>query len=120
MKSKPTKEIVADRNLVAYCGLYCGACRSFLTGRCPGCKENIKASWCKVRKCCIENQYLSCADCKIISFHECRKYHNFMAKLFGLVFNSDRSACILKIKDIGYDAFATEMTALKRQSIKRK
>ena len=42
------KEIVADPKLVAYCGLYCGACGAYLRGRCPGCIENYKATWCKV------------------------------------------------------------------------
>ena len=28
---------------VAACGLYCGACRKFVKGQCPGCKANTKA-----------------------------------------------------------------------------
>mgnify|MGYP001174253203 CR=1 FL=1 len=45
--------------LVAYCGLYCGQCTKYLKGKCPGCKENEKASWCKTRSCCIENDFAS-------------------------------------------------------------
>jgi hypothetical protein len=115
-----TKQIVIDKNLIAYCGLYCGACRSYLTGKCAGCKENVKASWCKVRQCTIENNYLSCADCQTMELNECKKFNNMFSKLFGLIFRSDRSACIKLIKEIGYDDFAIYMATNKQQTIKRK
>ena len=41
------KEIVADTNLIGYCGLYCGACKRYLKDKCPGCHKNEKAAWCK-------------------------------------------------------------------------
>jgi hypothetical protein len=113
------REIPVDKNLIAYCGLYCGACRSYLSGKCPGCKENVKATWCKVRVCCIENSYLSCADCQLMELKECRKFNNFFSKVIGLVLNSDRSACISQIREKGYDIFAADMAASKRQTIKR-
>jgi hypothetical protein len=37
-----------------------------------------------------------------------------------LTFNSDRSACIARIKETGYDEFAIEMAESRRQTIKRK
>lgn len=40
--------------------------------------------------------------------------------MFGYIFNSDRSACLNRIKAIGYDAYAAEMTTSKRQTIRRK
>ena len=120
METTIPKEVIADKNLIAYCGLYCGACRSYLAGKCPGCRENVKASWCKVRQCGIDNKFQSCADCNLMSLAECKKYNNFIAKIFGLVFNSDRSACINRIREIGYDHFAAEMAADKKQTIKRK
>lgn len=119
MKPDP-KEIVADKNMVAYCGLYCGACRSYLSGRCPGCKENVKASWCKIRQCCIENKYLSCAHCTELNLSDCRKYNNFISKVMGVIFNSDRKACIERIAEKGYDSFAAEMASMGLQTIKRK
>ena len=120
MKTINSKEIIADRNMIAYCGLYCGACRSYLSGKCPGCKENTKASWCKIRSCCQENNFLSCADCTLIELNACKKYNTLISKMFGLVFNSDRSACVGKIKLLGYDGFATEMTLNKKQTLPRK
>jgi hypothetical protein len=38
------KQIIADKNLVAYCGLYCGACNKYLDGKCPGCQKNKKSA----------------------------------------------------------------------------
>jgi len=114
------KEIVADKSLIAYCGLYCGACRSYLKGKCPGCRENEKASWCDIRKCCVENNYASCADCVSIEPMKCKKYNTFISRVIGFVFNSDRNACLDKIKEIGYDEFAKEMALKKMQTVKRK
>ena len=75
------KQIIADKNLVAYCGLYCGACRSYLKGRCPGCHENTKASWCKIRPCCAEHSYATCADCEEFTDpDDCRKFNNWIGK----------------------------------------
>ena len=45
--------IQVNTDLVAHCGLYCGACKSYLNGKCKGCHENSKAAWCKIRSCCI-------------------------------------------------------------------
>ena len=115
-----TKQIISDKNLIAYCGLYCGACGSYLKGKCPGCKENVKATWCKTRQCCIENNYSSCADCEKIELMDCKKFNNFFSKLFGLILRSDRPACIRRIKEIGPEQYAIEMASSQRQSIKRK
>ncbi len=68
----------------------------------------------------MENKLPGCADCMTIELMECKKYNNFISKVFGYIFNSDRSACINRIKEIGYEDFAIEMTNSKRQTIKRK
>ena len=115
------KPIVSDAGLVAYCGLYCGACGGYLKGRCPGCHGNTKAAWCKIRACCIERSYRSCAECA--DFRDplmCRKYNNLISKVFGFLFRSDRVACIRQIKEIGIEGHAEAMTKLGRQSIRRK
>lgn len=113
-------EIIADKKLIACCGLYCGACGKYLKGKCLGCLKNEKAGWCQVRKCCLENRYASCADCKIVSNpEECGKLNNCISKIISLFTKSDRPGCIRFIKEKGYDAFAQEMAANKTQSIKK-
>lgn len=113
-------DIQADPALVASCGLYCGACRMHLKGKCPGCRENEKASWCTVRACCIEKGLLNCAECtEFTNPKDCKKFNNFMARLFGFVFRSDRAACIAQIKELGLEGHAKAMAATGRQSIKR-
>lgn len=112
--------IVADTNNIAFCGLYCGACGRYRRGRCPGCRENEKATWCKVRACCLEHGHASCADCtEHADPADCRKLNNFMAKVLGVLFNSNRQACLKMIKDKGYDDFAIYMTRNKVQSLPR-
>ena len=101
------------------CGLYCGACRKFLAEKCSGCKPNKKATWCKIRSCCQENKFNTCAECSH-DVRECKLFSNWISKVFAFLFNSDRSACISYIKEQGEQAFAEEMTKRKCQTIRRK
>jgi hypothetical protein len=110
-----------DKNLIACCGLYCAACGKYAKGRCPGCRGNTKAGWCKVRRCCLEHGYLSCADCKEhLDPMSCKLFNNFIARIFGLVFNSNRQACILKIRELGPEGFASFMAERGLQSLPRR
>jgi len=112
--------IRADAELVASCGLYCGACRSYLSGRCRGCHENARATWCKVRSCCIEQHVTTCAECAAFDDpRRCGKFNNVVARLFGLLFRSDRAACIAQIKRLGLGGHAAAMAEARRQSIRR-
>ncbi len=114
------REIVSDPKLVANCGLYCGACGSYLKGRCPGCHDNEKAKWCKVRSCCIEHTYASCAHCtEFVDPRACKYFNNFISKLFGFVLRSDRAACVEQIRRLGVQGHADEMTKARRQTIRR-
>ncbi len=112
--------IVRNPDLVAYCGLYCGACGSYRKGRCPGCHENTKASWCKARACCREHGLGSCAEC---TEHPdpatCATFDNFFSKLIGLVLNSDRRAGVLAIRELGKDGFADLMIREGRPALRR-
>jgi len=114
------KEIVSDPDLVAYCGLYCGACGKYRRDRCSGCHENEKATWCKVRACCIANEHASCADCKEFENpNDCKMFNNVISKVFGFIFRSDRAACIRQIREVGLQGHADNMAENKRQSVKR-
>ena len=107
--------------LVARCGLYCGACGSYLKGRCPGCRENAKATWCRVRTCCQERSYASCADC---ADHpdpaSCSRFDNVVSRALAIVFNSNRRACVLKIRELGPQGYAALMAGQRRQSLPRR
>ena len=114
------KQIISNSKLVAYCGLYCGACKRYLQDKCPGCHENNKAAWCKVRSCCMSNQYLSCAECKDFSDpNDCKMFNNFMSKTFAFIFRSNRAACIKQIKEVGIQGHTEMMAEHKLQSLKR-
>jgi hypothetical protein len=108
------------KKLVAKCGLFCGACKMYLKGSCPGCSENKKATWCKVRSCCINNKFDTCAECGEHSDpSECRMFNNFISKIFALIFKSDRKACIMQVKEIGIEEHAKKMARQNFPSIKK-
>ena len=112
--------ITSDISLVAHCGLYCGACGAHLRGRCPGCHNNQKAAWCKVRTCCIEQGYSSCADCKDYTDPlQCKKYNNIISRIIGFILCSDRASCIRQIKNIGLQGHADAMAKQQKHTIKR-
>jgi hypothetical protein len=114
------ENIVTDPGMTAFCGLYCGACGSRLKGRCAGCAANEKATWCKPRACCITKKIKSCADCTDFKdVKECKKFNNVISKLMGLVFRSDRAACIRMIRERGYEGYARYMADNRIQTIKR-
>ena len=113
------KNIESDRRLIAACGLYCGACRKYLAEKCPGCRLNEKAAWCKIRTCILRNGIHSCAECSK-DVTDCKTYSNLIGKIFAFVFRSDRPACIRYIRDHGEEAFADEMTKRGCQTMKKK
>ena len=113
------KTITNDPQTIAACGLYCGACRKFLNGKCPGCKDNEKASWCKIRKCCLGKSFHTCAECDK-DVKECKIHNNLVGKLFAFLFNSDRAACINYIKQHGEDAFAKKMVDDRQMTMKKR
>jgi hypothetical protein len=46
-------------------------------------------------------------------------YHNFVSRIFGFVFRSNRPACIARIREVGRETFAKEMAEGRRQSLPR-
>ena len=114
------RKIIADGELVAKCGLYCGACGAYLKERCPGCAGNEKATWCQVRKCCGERKYGSCAECGDFQrYEDCGKVYNFISRAISLFTRSDRPASLRRIKEIGRAAYAAEMAASGTHAVKR-
>ncbi len=114
------KPVIADKNLVAYCGLYCGSCKRYLKGKCPGCHKNERATWCKIRLCCMDNDYYTCADCKEFKdVNDCKMFNNIFSKFFALVFRSDRKKCVERIKQVGIEKYSVEMAEKKEMSLKK-
>src|SRR5215475_14780419 len=110
------KQIDKDENLIAYCGLYCGACPTYTSGKCEGCRGNspkcaVLYKQCKVRPCCADNGFFTCADCTIYaSTKECKKYNPLLLKIASWIESSDRSKSIEMIKTKGRAEFLTFMT----------
>jgi hypothetical protein len=114
------KQVSNDTSLVAFCGLYCGACRAYLKEYCPGCRENTKAAWCKIRLCGIDYKYASCADCKEFKdVDDCKKFNNIISKIFAFVFRSNRKACIEQIRAKGLNGHAEIMMRVKKHTLPR-
>ena len=114
------EEQPANGSIVAACGLVCSACRSFLDEKCKGCKENVKATWCKVRECCAYLDYRTCAECvEFTTPRDCGKFNNFFSKLYGFFQNSDRAACILQIRELGVEGHAKKMMKSHKKTIPR-
>jgi len=109
------KQITKDENLIAYCGLYCGACPSFTSGKCDGCRGDSEKSavvykQCQVKPCCTENGFFTCADCTIYaSVKNCKKYNPLLLKIASWIESSDRSKAIEMIKTKGRAEFAAYM-----------
>jgi hypothetical protein len=79
-----------------------------------------KGNWCKVRLCCIEKKYTSCADCEQFDDPaDCKLFNNIVSKFFALVFHSDRAASVRRIRDTGIPAYADEMTAKRQMTLKK-
>ena len=104
MKTEQTEK---NENLIGYCGIYCGACPSFTSGECDGCraksaKSAVRYKACEVKRCCIENQFFTCANCTIYaSTKECKKYNPLLLKIASWVESTDRSKAIEMIKTKG-------------------
>ena len=109
------KHIDKDMNLIAHCGLYCSACPSFVSGKCDGCRGNSAKSaivykQCKVKPCCVDNGFFTCADCTIcISTNECKKYSPLFLKIASWIESSDRSKSIEMIQTKGITEFLAYM-----------
>lgn len=117
----PVRARASSESLVAYCGLFCGACRAYLQGRCRGCRESEQLEWCRVRTCCIEHGWTSCADCTTCADPgDCPSFNSFLSKVMGVVLNSDRRACIRELHRMGRRDYAAFMASEGRRTLPRR
>ena len=117
---KMIQNIKNDTRLIAYCGLYCGSCKKFLSDKCPSCLQLTSPHWCKIRTCCIGKKLANCADCTYEMPNDCKTFNNPISKVFKLLFGSDRQKSILLIREKGVVYYAGHMSETRRQSMKTK
>ncbi len=114
------KTVTANPDLVACCGLYCGACGAYLREKCQGCSQCKSRTWCKVRICCEEKAISTCAACEeFTNPADCKKFNNFISRLIGFITRSDRAACIRQIRETGRKPYAIKMAELKLHAIRK-
>ena len=120
------KQIINNENMIDYCGLYCGACPSFISGKCAGCRSNsaksaIKFKKCPVKPCCAVNGFFTCADCtEFASVKECKKYNPLLLRIASRLEGSDRSKAVNMIKEKGRAEFLAFMESKKWVAYKTK
>lgn len=125
------RPIISSTQLIAACGLYCGACRKYRRNRCPGCRtpdseilslglpRNKWLQRCGIRKCCKTKGFSTCAECDT-DVRCCEKHNGLVGRLFSLLFNSDRAACIRFIRKNGVEAFANWMSWNEQKTIRKR
>ncbi len=99
--------------VLARCGLVCSNCGAHKKGRCGGCHcDKPMNRGCTVKKCCVDRQFGTCAECKEFEdLRECGKLNNWVAKIFAFIFRSDRIGSLCRIRDVGAEQFCEEATA---------
>ena len=106
---------MTNEQLIAYCGLYCKKCPTFRASKCEGCRTNTEKSavlykQCKVKPCCIENKFFTCANCTIyVSTKDCKKYNPLLLKILSWIGSTNRSKDIKMIKEKGLAEFLAYM-----------
>ena len=97
--------------LIAYCGLYCGACGKYVKELCPGCIDNKKTSLCAVKNCCINKKIASCAECAdFIDKSACLKLNGPVSKIIYFFTDSDRLKCLKMLSELGPKPYAGFMS----------
>jgi len=96
--------------ILAYCGLVCSQCGMYRKEKCRGChSDKPMYAKCKIKACAKERNYTSCAECvDFENLKDCKKLNNFISKIFGLIFRSDRIGNLYRIRKIGLDKFKEE------------
>jgi hypothetical protein len=94
-------------SIVAYCGLVCSECGAFKKLKCQGChSDKPMFRNCPVRKCALDRNYSTCAECKDFEdLKRCKKLNNFVSKVMGLIFRTDRIGNLGRIREIGLEKF---------------
>jgi hypothetical protein len=94
--------------LIGCCGAYCGRCKVLEENACKGCKlgyingeRDISKAKCKIKICCINKKFFSCADCD--EYNSCEIIQGFHNKN-GYKYKKYKEAIIF-IRENGYERF---------------
>jgi hypothetical protein len=94
---------------IAACGLFCTNCSKFQRGRCQGCQTAPAFSRCSARACCAEKNITGCWECRDFAapadYRTCPHLNNLIAKVFALIFRSDRPGSLALLRDHGREKF---------------
>ena len=76
---------------------------------------SIKSSFssCKVIVCCIEKDYVSCAECD--EYLWCKILNNQISRIFGFIFCSDRKVNLQAIREEGLEKWMEEIASSRRK-----
>ena len=121
-----TEQIEASESLISHCGFYCGACPTYLSGKCEGCRGNspkcaVGMKKCQVKQCCVENGFFTCADCsKFATTKECKKYNPLSIRFGEWISSTSRRKSIEMIRENGRAEFLAFMVDKKWVTVKTK
>jgi hypothetical protein len=69
----------------------------------------------------FDRGFASCAECHDFARpQDCKKLDNPIARVFGLLFNSDRAASLLKLRELGPTEYASFMAQRRRVALPRR
>ena len=93
--------------IVACCGLVCSECGAYRKQKCTGChSDKPMFRNCPVKKCVVEQSYVSCAGCtQYTDLKTCRKLNNLISKIIGWFFRTDRIGNCNRIRANGMEQF---------------
>jgi len=120
------EQTTKDENLISYCGFYCGACPTYTSGKCDGCRGDstkcaVGYKKCLVKPCCVENGFFTCADCTIYaSTKECKKYNPLSFKFSEWIASMSRKEAIEMIRKKGKAEFVSFMADKNWVAVKTK
>ncbi|MBE0634908.1 DUF3795 domain-containing protein [Candidatus Bipolaricaulota bacterium] len=118
---------MSDRNLEAFCGLYCGACYTYVArqrgtladhaasrgrpledAKCNGCRSGVLSSSCRdctLRDCAQERGLTSCGDCFDMPCDELLRITKLLPHLVEIVGNLER------LREVGSAEWLDEQAA---------
>ena len=97
-----------SKEAIGCCGAYCATCKALVEDFCRGCKLGYKngerdllKAKCKIKVCCMKNEFISCADCgKYESCEMIQHLHNHKGYKYGKY-----KQAIRFIREHGYTRF---------------